>query len=166
MAWYNKLIGGGVKEVADGVGSVATSAGNLANRLRSAITGKADPETVAELTKLAEEADAIRDASQNALNLVEAKSSNIFIAGWRPAIGWVCALALFTYYIPRFIIVTYVWVKQSFILLDQSILANTINTFVMPSPPEMAIGDIIGLVMSLLGMAGMRSYEKNKGVAR
>ena len=165
MWLFDKLIGGGIEDAAKGVETIGNTAGNLVNRLRTAWTGEPDPDKKLELKKLLTEAEALARQTANTINILNAKSSNIFIAGWRPAIGWVCALALFTYYIPRFIVVTYVWATQCMELLEIAKAdPKTLATFVLPVAPEMAIGDIIGLVLSLLGMAGMRSYEKKHGV--
>ena len=166
MAWYNKLIGGGVKELADGVGSVTKSIGNLGLDIRSAITGDMKPETKARLEELAQKATNTSNEGQQVLNAIEAQSSNIFIAGWRPAIGWVCVIALFMYYVVRTTVQLSVWVFQVYHSVQLAISKGTLLTLEIIPAPNMDISDIIGLVMALLGMAGMRSYEKNKGVAR
>lgn len=77
----------------------------------------------------------------------------LFVAGWRPAIGWVCATALAVYYIPRFLVGTLVWAVAAW------------GQPTLPPMPEMGIGDILGLVGSLLGMSWLRTVEKKAGVA-
>lgn len=94
------------------------------------------------------------DELQVELNKVEAASSSVFVAGWRPAIGWVCAASLAVYYIPRFVVGTAMWCGAAW--GQQS----------LPPMPEMGIGDILGLVGSLLGMSWLRTAEKRAGVAR
>ena len=84
----------------------------------------------------------------------EAAGSSLFATGWRPAIGWVCAVALAAYYIPRFVVGTVLWVVAAW------------GQPVLPPMPEMGIGDILGLVGSLLGMSWLRTAEKKAGVAR
>ena len=83
------------------------------------------------------------DAQQTTVNANEAQSSSIFVAGWRPAIGWVAALAL----------------AYRFLVLPSIIW---FQTGVMPVPDPA----IMELVMGMLGMAGLRTYEKIQGVAR
>lgn len=166
MAFWSGLIGGGIKEASEGVSNVANSAGNLAVRIRTAWTGEPDPDKKAEMDAIADELDAMRDKGQHALSVIEAKSGSFFIAGWRPAIGWVCALSLFMYFPFGYLVELVVWVAQCEILFSIAMELGKVSEFVMPIKPTMDIGEILGLVASLLGMAGMRSYEKNKGVAR
>lgn len=75
-----------------------------------------------------------------------------YTAGWRPLLGWICSLALFIYYIPRFLLGTVFW----------AIHAAKTGQFI--PMPEMGVADIIGLITTLLGTSGMRTLEKLKGV--
>jgi hypothetical protein len=95
-----------------------------------------------------------QDELQVELNKIEAASSSVFVAGWRPAIGWVCAASLAVYYIPRFVMGTTLWCLAAW------------GQQALPPLPEMGIGDILGLVGSLLGMSWLRTAEKKAGVAR
>lgn len=83
----------------------------------------------------------------------EAKHRSIFVAGWRPAIGHVCALGLFFYYPVRFAIATYLWAKQ--VLETDTLIEYPIDA-----------GDLMQLVLGMLGMAGLRTYEKRKGLTK
>jgi len=84
------------------------------------------------------------------INKVEAAHKSPFVAGWRPAIGWVCALGL-------------MW---TFVVSPFGQWACAIwKPEVLPLP-ELDSGQIMTLVMSMLGMGGLRSWEKMKGVAR
>ena len=86
---------------------------------------------------------------QIAANAEQAKHPSIFVAGARPAIMWICALGLLT---------------QFFIMP----LAEWVTAIWMPeiSLPKLATGELMTLTLSLLGLGGMRSFEKSKGVAR
>jgi hypothetical protein len=95
---------------------------------------------------------AAQDTQQVEVNKIEAGSASLFVAGWRPAIGWVCAAAMAVYYIPRFFLGTGLWAWQV-IQLGQLI-----------PMPEMGIGDIMGLLGSMLGIGVMRTVEKLGGV--
>jgi hypothetical protein len=88
------------------------------------------------------------DVANAEVNKIEAQSTNWFVSGWRPAMGWICDLALFTYYIPRFILIMYFWTIQ------------TAKTGVITIPPEAGISDILGLVATLLGGSTIRYLEK------
>lgn len=91
---------------------------------------------------------------QAEITKVEAAHPSVFVAGWRPAIGWVCVLSLAAYYPPRFIVATVLWTQQ---------IAQTGQWM---APPEVGIADILGLVGTLLGLAGLRTVEKKAEVAR
>ena len=76
------------------------------------------------------------------VNKVEATHKSLFVAGWRPAIGWVCALGLFY----------------------NVILANIIGIWV--DVPEIDTTLLVPVMMGMLGLGAMRSYEKVQGVSR
>lgn len=84
----------------------------------------------------------------------EPASGSLFVTGWRPAIGWVCAASLAVYYLPRFVLGTVLWFRAGWAQGE------------VPPMPEMGIGDILGLVGALLGMSWLRTAEKKAGVAR
>lgn len=87
---------------------------------------------------------------QTDINKTEAGSSSIFVAGWRPFIGWVCGVSL-----------TYTYVLYPFLLWAQSIW------WPMAKVPPRGTDDILmELLFALLGLGGMRTFEKIKGVAR
>jgi hypothetical protein len=92
---------------------------------------------------------------QAELNKIEAGHRSIFVAGWRPAIGWVCALALFCFYIPKFLLATIVWV----VAIHQGGWVD------IPAYPVEAHG-LFELVLALLGMATIRTVEKAKGLTK
>ncbi len=99
--------------------------------------------------------------AQADINLADAKSGSWFQAGWRPAIGWVGALCLALTYIPKAIVLTYVWVVQANVILSKW---DGEGVLVIPQFPPLGIADIIGLLTSMLGIAAMRTYEKKVGV--
>jgi hypothetical protein len=113
----------------------------------------------AEKAKAEMEAELIRASNEAALaqvevNKIEAGHSSVFVAGWRPAIGWVCAGAMALYYIPMALVGTGLWAWAC------------IQAGAIVPRPEMGIVEIIGLVTSLLGMGTLRTTEKLNGVAR
>jgi len=81
------------------------------------------------------------DAKQDETNTAEAANPNLFVSGWRPAIGWVGAIGLLYQYLLRPIAVGAGW--HDLPALDQSLME---------------------LVTAMLGMAGLRTYEKTLGV--
>ena len=87
--------------------------------------------------------------AQVALNKVEAQHRSVFVAGWRPFIGWVCGFAL-------------AW---HFMLFDIAVWISGI--FEGPQPPELnGTETLITVVLSLLGLGGMRTVEKLTGRAK
>ena len=77
--------------------------------------------------------------AQTDINKQEASSSSVFVSGWRPAIGWVCALALAYQYLVR-------------------PLGGTIASL-------LGMTNLWQLMMGMLGMGGLRTFEKIQGVA-
>ena len=132
-------------------------------KAREAITGERVVDPV-ERERIALDFERLTNAirlGQIRINEAEAKSGSLFVAGWRPAIGWVAAVSLALMYIPKAVVMTYVWTRQCLHVMDGS---PDIMGMQIPPFPELGAMDIIGLVMSLLGIAGMRTYEKYKGV--
>jgi len=98
---------------------------------------------------------------QSEINLADAKSGNKWQSGWRPAIGWVGAVALALMYIPKAIVMTVIWTWQCI-----EIIQNNTNIYQIQFPmfPDLGVSDVIGLITSMLGIAAMRSYDKLKGI--
>jgi len=88
--------------------------------------------------------------AQIELNKIEAQHRSIFVAGWRPFIGWVCGLALFYNFILRDII---------------SWLIKIYDPTLTPAP-ELAMQHLITVLMGMLGLGGLRTFEKVKGVSK
>ncbi|MBU2713933.1 3TM-type holin [Zooshikella harenae] len=84
--------------------------------------------------------------------LEEAKHPSIFVSGWRPGLGWLCVGLL-----------TYAWVLRDLIIIALS-LANRLD--VVEMLPTIDTSQLITLVLTLLGLGGIRTMEKMKGVAR
>lgn len=95
--------GGGdaVASAGSAVKDTLQGAGGLARDLRTAFTGDVDPNLRAELLNRAAELETRVAEAQAEINKAEAISTNWFVAGWRPAIGWVGASALFYKFVAR-----------------------------------------------------------------
>ena len=89
------LFGIDFKGTGEGIGAIAAGAGSLAKDIRSAITGEISPEAKAQIEQKAQEMEIEVARIQTKINEIEAGSSKMFVAGWRPAVGWVCAFGLF-----------------------------------------------------------------------
>ena len=89
------------------------------------------------------------DKAQTDVNAIEAANASVFVSGWRPFIGWVCGIALAYQYVAAPLVM---W------------LAMTLGVNLAPPP---RIDDTLWqLVFAMLGMGGLRTFEKIKGVAR
>lgn len=87
--------------------------------------------------------------TQAGVNQVEASSGSWFASSWRPGIGWVCVIALFYQFV---LYPLMLWLTMWFPDIH---------------PPEPAVSDMLWeLMFGMLGLAGLRSFEKAKGVAR
>jgi hypothetical protein len=82
------------------------------------------------------------------VNRAEASSPSAFTSGWRPAIGWVCAAALACQYIARPLLQ---W-------------AGIVTGHAWPALPGID-GNLWELMLGMLGLGGLRTFEKTKGVA-
>ena len=90
------------------------------------------------------------------VNKVEAASTNWFVAGWRPALGWVGA-AGFAYQFLLYPVLTWLWAfLQAIGWVAQG----------LPTPPMLDTGALWVLVSGMLGLVSARSVDKIKGVAR
>ena len=89
-----------------------------------------------------------QDANQASINVAEAQNSSIFVSGWRPAIGWICATAIGYAYIiqPLLSWILYIYKPEL-------------------KPPQFPMDHIFELLFGMLGLGGLRSYEKIKGVS-
>lgn len=103
---------------------------------------------------------------QMEVNKEEAKHGSIFVAGWRPFIGWVCGAGLaYSFLIYPFLL----WVfglAQALEWIPMFILLKDGTRAAVTAPPAVDIGVIFSLVTGMLGLGATRSYEKKQGVAR
>jgi hypothetical protein len=88
------------------------------------------------------------NAQQAATNTAEAQHRSIFVAGWRPAVGWCCALGVFWHFVgyPLALFVASIYGYDG-------------------SIPELDTSILLELIFAMLGMGGLRTYEKLKGKA-
>ena len=87
--------------------------------------------------------------AQIEVNKEQAKHSSLFVSGARPAIMWVCCLGLFwSFFLAPFL---------SWLIVASGSTATL---------PEIETEGLLSLTLALLGLGGLRSFEKFKGVAR
>ena len=116
----------GLLKGGDGRKSVA---GNLAWEIREAIKGKElDPNEIIEL--------------QTKINEIEAGHRTVFVAGWRPFIGWVCGVALAYNFVIRDL---FIWITKT-----------------VDAPPALQMEHLMTVLLGMLGLGGLRTFEKVK----
>jgi len=131
MKFLSKLIGGSIAETAKGVADVV-------DKFVETPDEKAAFKTV--MAKMAQEPG----LAQVELNKVGAASRSVFVAGWRPAVGYVCAIGL------------------SF-----AFIVNPLIQWLTGEPgPELPVDVMMELVIGMLGLAGLRTVEKLTGRAK
>ena len=104
-------------------------AGNLAWEIREAIKGKElDPNEIIEL--------------QTKINEIEAGHRTLFVAGWRPFIGWICGVALAYNFVIRDL---FIWITKT-----------------TDAPPALQMEHLMTVLLGMLGLGGLRTFEKIK----
>jgi len=89
------------------------------------------------------------DLAQMDVNKQEAAHKSLFVAGWRPAVGWTCAIAL-----------AYNFLLYPTLLWGTAIWAPDIT------PPVLNTDTLETILMGMLGLGGLRTIEKLKGASR
>jgi len=87
--------------------------------------------------------------AQLEVNKVEAAHRNMFVSGWRPAVGWTCVIAMF----------------GNFILIPMANFALALAESEV-SIPLIALSEMMQVLLGMLGLGTMRTIEKTKSVAR
>jgi hypothetical protein len=99
---------------------------------------------IMELAAKAEEQETQLISGQIETNKIEAAHSNLFVAGWRPFIGWTGGLAL-----------GYTWILSPLLKM----------VFQLEELPALAPDEIYPIIIGMLGLGTMRTIEKMRGVA-
>tara|TARA_B110000046_G_scaffold108272_1_gene115646 strand:- start:169 stop:549 length:381 start_codon:yes stop_codon:yes gene_type:complete len=106
-----------------------SAAGSLAWEIREAIKGKElDPNEIIEL--------------QTKINEIEAGHRTLFVAGWRPFIGWICGVALAYNFVIRDL---FIWITKT-----------------ADAPPALQMEHLMTVLLGMLGLGGLRTFEKIK----
>lgn len=82
------------------------------------------------------------------INALEATNQRVFISGWRPFIGWICGVSLM-----------YAGLIEPIARFIAMVIYHYIGPF-----PVIDTNLTLQILLGLLGLAGMRTFEKNKGV--
>jgi hypothetical protein len=103
-----------------------------------------------ELATMADKLAHEQNLAQMAINKEEASSGSLFKGGWRPCIGWICGIAF-----------GYHFVLQPVIIFIVAMIGMDI-----PELPSFDMGTLLTVLGGMLGIGGLRSYEKSKGLTK
>jgi|TARA_R110000772_G_scaffold98470_4_gene197876 hypothetical protein len=84
------------------------------------------------------------------VNEAEAASGSLFKGGWRPAIGWICGLSLF-----------WAFILQPFIVFFLLVFGVD-----LPPLPQLNTSDLMPILLGMLGLGGLRTFEKIQKVTK
>lgn len=82
------------------------------------------------------------------VNKAEAATGSVFVGGWRPAVGWCCMIAM----------------AVNFVVTP--IFGPVIEAYTIVKMVPLDMTEMMPILLGLLGLGGMRSYEKAQGVAK
>lgn len=128
MSLISGLLGGSAAQPIEAIG-------NVFDKLFTSDEERAQAEAV--LSKMAQEPHIL----QAEINKIEASHRSVFVAGWRPMLGWVCGLGIAFAYLVN----------------------PALQWFTGDLGPELPMEYMNELVLALLGLGGLRTFEKIKG---
>ncbi len=88
--------------------------------------------------------------AQIEVNKAEAASGSLFKGGWRPFIGWTCGIAFFYHFVGQ----------------PVTVFALSMSGMEIPTLPEFDMGTLLTVLGGMLGIGGLRTYEKQKGLTK
>jgi len=133
MSFLTRLFGGPAVDAVSAIGSVF-------DKIFTSDEERAQAEQV--LLKIRQQPHLL----QAEINRIEASHRSIFVAGWRPFIGWVCGIGFLWAFLGHPI---FVWVVT---LMELNL-----------TPPTLMTDKMLELVLAMLGLGGLRTVEKLKG---
>ena len=103
-----------------------------------------------ELATMADKFSHEQQLAQIEVNKAEAASGSLFKGGWRPFIGWVCGLAFGWHFIGQ----------------PVALFVVALTGTEIPPLPEFDMGTLLTVLGGMLGIGGLRTYEKQKGLTK
>lgn len=129
-----------------GLGEVANFATSVVNKIWPDKTQQEKDAIAFQMQQEVIQSDLLK--SQMAIDQVEAANQSIFVAGWRPGIGWVCGAAF-----------AWTYVIQPLLAFIMSAIGHPVSL------PALDISGMMPVLLGMLGLGGMRSLEKVKGIS-
>lgn len=153
LQWLSALpiVGKMYKDTTDIIDQVVTDK-DEAIRLKTELAAKVSGyEHDQEMARIAERRETNKEQAE--INKIEAKHTSIFIAGWRPGLGWLCIISI------GFNVLVYPFMIWFFLIMKGlGWIPETI-----PDPPAVDATVLIPVVVTMLGVGVMRSYDKKNG---
>ena len=103
-----------------------------------------------ELATMADKLAHEQQLAQMAINKEEASSGSLFKGGWRPFVGWICGIAFFYHFVCQPVIIFIV----------------ALTGIIIPDLPSFNMNTLLTVLGGLLGIGGLRTYEKQKGLTK
>lgn len=135
-----------IKGAGEAVAGIGKTVVDIAKGVKTLITGKLDPQLEAEIEQKWLELENAAMSQQTKINEIEAQSASMFVAGWRPAAGWICMGGLGFEYLLR--------------PLAQWCLSIAKVAVTLPGLDMNLMFPLLG---ALLGLGTLRGIEKIKG---
>ncbi len=135
-----------------GIGALASAASGIVDKFFPDKTQREKDEAAREMQRIMN--DYNLQSAQTDINKIEAASTNWFVAGWRPAVGWVCALGLL----------------YQFLLMPvlNGVITALIAILGHPAIPAVFVtldsATLLTCLSGLTGLATLRTVEKHQGV--
>jgi hypothetical protein len=130
-----------------GIGSIARLGSDIVNRIWPDATAAEQAKLALVMADL--ESQVKLAMSQAEINKTEAASGSLFVAGWRPGLGWICVVAM----------------GYNFVMYP--LLLWLTAWFPEINAPQPVVSEMLWeLMFGMLGLASLRSWEKSKGIAR
>ena len=131
-----------------GAGGVAALVGKAVDRIWPDTTEQ--DKAKIDLLKEALQGEIEQNVGQLEINKIEAASASLFVAGWRPFIGWVCGVAL----------------GYQYIAMPLLIYGARLAHYRLDDLPALDYAGLSTILLGMLGLGGLRTFEKLKGVTR
>jgi len=138
LSFLGNAVGGG------GVGSIVQTVGNVIDELHTSDEEKAQAKH--DLEELRQKPALM----QALINMEEAKHRTFFVAGGRPFILWTCGVAF----------------AFNFVLLPFMTFFASLAGYADKIPPPLDMATMMPVLMGILGLGGMRSFDKSKGTSK
>lgn len=137
-----------------GIGSIADLLKAGVERIWPDKSKQEEAKAAIEQAQLAGQLQEMQAAWDNArgqldVNKVEAASSSLWVSGWRPFVGWCCGSAF-----------AYAYIMQPLMIFTATCAGKNLHDL-----PSLDIAGMMPVLLGMLGLGGMRTFEKIKGAA-